>query len=748
MPISHLLQTEVVQSEVVNDSNPFITTANLQDDLNQIRAVIRSILGRSSWLDLSNIKTIDFITNWFNNNVLSNGKLNANRIDYSVVSDVNSYPAVLRNSSTWLKLESFSSYLNSQNKILWSGISFTTSDIDSAISLTSTIATINTRLSNLESSLNNANTQISTLQSSVNSLSTRVTSAETNITNLSTRTTTLESQTSNLDTRVTSLEGRVTALENNSSSGSGSGSGTCSGCVDTTTFNSTISGINSNINQLAQEIQSLSQTYETYGNLLWHPAIFNRQKLNNFLNETETLDNVVNEIFGFYTQTRGLGVSIKEIILPVYLNKFVEKQTNIQNLVKKLLTTLSSSVKISFLLDLTRIPNDYINLLQTNNAFLEYFKYQGIYSVYFYDPYEAKFCTDLNDLSTCTNATEPQVQMLKKAMINSLPSMIENVGVFVRNSLNLNKVFDHSFINVKKKFKDVKFRLITNFFNIYNGPYSEGSETYNIDISKFLSKLEENFDLEIFYLDDLVWLEKYNQSNQPTPNGIFVFNNLSALSSLFGSSISAIDKVVQALKASKRKIALIYDYFDNDLSTFNLSGSSFSFNISDSSLVQKYIIFNDLNPMIEEIDENFYEKVTTLTKNKHYINLLSGEEITTNEGSVKEIYIVSNYLANTSIKIIKAEFGELASSPSLVIDIDATSNQVVVGSSTYSVTYSSSSYNFIKIKIDQAGVSVYFNDEANPIHTSTTSLQGNSVVVNVKNTDPINQLQIYGIFKR
>jgi hypothetical protein len=753
MPVSHLLQTEIVQSEIVNDSNPFITTTNLQDDLNQIRAVIRSILGRSSWLNLNNIKTIDFLTTWFNNNVLSNGKLNANSIDYSVVSDVNSYPAVLRSSSTWLKLESFSSYLNAQNKLLWSGISFTTTDIDSAISPTSTIATINTRLSNLESSLNNTNTQITTLQSSVNSLSTRVTNAETNITNLSTRTTNLESQTSSLDTRVTNLEGRVTALENNSGgSGGGSGgggSGTCSGCVDTTTFSQTISNINNNINQLNQEIQLIESKNQTYGNLLWHPAIFNKQKLNDFLNGIETLDNVVNDVFDFYIQAQeNLNVSIKEIILPVYLHKFVEKQTEIKNLINALLIALPSGVRVSFLFDLTVIPDDYISLLQTNNTSLENLKYQGIYSIYFYDPYEAKFCTDLNDLSTCTNATESQAHMLKKAMINSLPSAIENVGVFVRNSLNLDKIFDHLFLNVKKKFKDVKFKLITNFFNLYNGPYSDGSETYNIDISKFLNKLERDFGLEIFYLDDLVWLEKYDPSNQPTPNGIFVFNNLSTISSLFGSSISAVDKTVQVLKASKRKIALIYDYLDNDLSTFNFSGSSISFNLSDSSLRQKYIIFNDLNTMTEEIDELFYEKVTTLTKSKHYIRLLPGEEISTNEALLTEIYVVSNYSANTSIKIIKARFEELASSPSLVINVNATSSQIVIGSSTYSVSYSSSSYNFIKIKINSADVNIYFNDETTPIHTSSISLQDQSVIINLKNTDSTNQLQVYGVFKR
>ncbi len=749
MPVSHLLQTEIVQSEIVDDSNPFITATNLQDDLNQIRAVIRSILGRSSWLSLNNIKTIDFLTTWFNNNVLSNGKLNANSIDYSVVSDVNSYPAVLRNSTTWLKLESFSYYLNSQNKLLWSGISFTTADIDSAISPTSTIATINTSLSNLESSLNNTNVQLSTLQSSVSSLSTRVTNAETNITNLGTRTTSLESQTSSLDTRVTSLEGRVTALENNSSSGGGSDSGNCSDCVDNTTFSSAISNINNNINQLSQEIQSIENSNQTYGNLLWHPVIVNRQKLKSFLDGIDTLDDVVDELRSFYAQVQGdLNVSIKEIILPIYLHKFTERQTDIRNLIKALLTSLPSGTRISFLFDLTSIPDNYVTLLQTNSSLLENFKYQGIYSIYFYNPYEAKFCTDLNDLDTCTNATEEQAQMLKKAIINSLPSVIENVGVFVRNPLNLNKVFDHLFLNVKKKFKDVKFRLITNFFNIYNGPYSEGSETYNIDISKFLSTLEKDFGLEIFYLDDLVWLEKYDQSNPPTTNGIFVFNDLSVLSSLFGSSISTVDKIVHALKASKRKMALIYDYLDNDLSTFDLSGSSISFNLSDPSLTQKYIVFNDLNTMTEEIDESFYEKVTTLTKNKHYINLLPGEEIRTSEGSVTEIYVVSNYSSDTSIEIIKAKFGELASSPSLVININATSEEIVVESSTYSISYSSSSYNFLKIEINQAGVNVYFNDETTPIHTSSASLQGQSVVINAKNTDLTNQLQVYGVFKR
>ncbi len=636
MPVTHLLQTEIVQSEIVADDNPLITTTNLQDDLNQIRSVIRYILGRNSWLSLGGIKTIDFITNWFNNNVLANGKLNAHSIDYSVVINIESYPAVLRSSNTWIKLEGFSLNINSQNKVLWSGISFTKEDIDSAISQTETIKTTGTRLSNLE------------------------------------------------------------YLETSS----------------------------------------------------WHPVIFNGANVKNFLNGTQNLENAVNEIYNFYSQIRNtLGVFTKEIILPMYLHQFINEQERVKNLVNNLSEALPKGVKLSILLNLTKIPNSYINAFQSNPTFLEDFQYY-IHCLYFYDPYEAKFCSDLNDENTCTQVSDYQAQTIKKAFIIGLPSNIKNIGVFVRHPINMGKIFDHSFFDIKRRFKDVNFRVITNFFNIYNGPYSEGGDTYNVDVSKFLNRLEKDIGLEVLYLDDLVWLEKYNPSDPITVNGVFAFNNVSVISSLFGGSISYLDKVVQALKASKKKMVLFYDYLDNSLSTFNFSGTSFSFNISEDSLINKYVVFNSLNNIYEEIDEIFYEKVSTLTKNKHYIIVSPGEVLQTQGGVLKEIYVVSDYAANISLKLIKANFGEVSISPSLVLNLNASTRQISIGSSSYSVTYDSTSYNFLKIEISDGDVKIFFNSETTPLHVSSLSLQDKVLVVSLENTDSARQLKLYGIFKR
>jgi hypothetical protein len=416
MPVTHLLQTEIVQSETIRDDDPFITTTNLQDDLNQIRAVIRSILGRDSWLDLENIKTIDFLTNWFENNIVEN-------------------------------------------------INITANDAPS-----------------------------------------------------------------------------------------------------------------------------------------WHSVIFNGINIESFLNDTQTLESAVGEVYDFYSQIHDtLNVSVKEIILPVYLYQFVEEQEKVKSLINELLKTLPRSVKLSILFNLTTIPDSYIDTFQSNPNFLEDFEYY-VYCVYFYDPYEAKVCSDSNDRDTCAPISPSQAKMIKRSFVNSLPMAVKNVGAVVRNPLNISKIFDYSLVNVIKKLRNVNFKLITNFFNIYNGPYDSGTDTYNIDISKFLSKLEKDVGIEVLYLDDLVWLEKYDHSNAPTVNGIFAFNDLSVISSLFGDSIGYLDKVVQSLKASKRKIVLFYDHLDNDLSTFGFSGTEFSFNLSDESLRKKYIVFNDFNIMCEDID--------------------------------------------------------------------------------------------------------------------------------------------------
>jgi len=725
MPVSHLLQTEIVQSEIIDDSNPNITSRNLQDDLNKIRSIIRSIIGRSSWTNISGIKTIDFLTDWFNRNVLPNGGISANIIDYTTVLDVNSYPAVLRNSSTWIKLEALSYYINSQNKLSWTGISFTNSDIDSAISLTNTILNINTSLTSLGNSVN-------ALQNSTSNLSTRVSNVESTTTALNTRVANLESTTTSLSTRTAVLESQFSTLGNI--------------FVSNSAFSSAISRVENSLTQANDRIEVLENVFfKSYGNLV----IFNGQKLNDFLNGNDTLNQALAEASSFYYSLIDLlGVVVREIVFPVDFSHFLNNQSEIENFINGFFYSISSRgnrprTKISLLVDLEKIESSAIISIMNYLAFFENKVYRRVEYVYFSNFYEAKVCTDLNDPSSCTDITEDQARALKGAVFSSY----EKIGVFARNTLNITKLFDPMFLNTIKKFKDLKFRLITNFFNIYNGPYTENSETYYIDVSKFLSKLEDDLRIEVFYLDDLPWLERYDPANMPTVNGTFVFNRTSEISSLFGGSIDYLDKVVQTLKASKRKIVLFYDHLDNDLSTFSVSQSGISFNLSDQSLLRKYIIFNNSDVFNEELNEILYEKIPTLTKNKHYISVLPGEKVSTSEATIKEIYIVSNFGSNTNIKLTKSLFGELANTPSLTINIDSDNNTISVESSSYPVSYNSSSYNFLKISIG-SNVDIFFNDESTPIHTSSISLENQSIVIALENTDSTNPLQLYGIFKR
>jgi hypothetical protein len=725
MPVSHLLQTEIVQSEIIDDSNPNISSRNLQDDLNKIRSVIRSILGRDSWTDISGIKTIDFLTDWFNRNVLPNGGVNANIIDYTTVSDVDSYPAVLRNSSTWIKLEALSYYINSQNKLSWAGISFTNNDIDYAISSTNTVSNINASLTSLRNNIN-------TLQTDLSNISTRVSNVESTTTALNTRVTNLESTTVNLSTRTTVLESQFNTLGNI--------------FVSNSVFNLVISGIERNLTQANDRIEILeNSSLKPYGNLV----IFNGQKLNDFLNGNDTSNQAVAEASSFYYSLINLlGVVVREIVFPVDFFHFFNNQSEIESFINEFFYSISNQgnrprTKISLLVDLKKIESSVLTSIINSLAYFEDKIYRRAEYIYFSNFYEAKVCTNLNDPSSCTDITEDQARALKRAIFSSY----EKVGLFTRDTLNLTKLFDPTFLNISKKFKDFKFRLITNFFNIYNEPYTENSETYYIDVSKLFSKLENDLGIEVFYLDDLPWLERYDLNNMPTVNGFLVFNRTNEISSLFGSSIDSLDKVVQALKASKRKIALLYDYLDDNLSTFSVSQGGVLFNLSDQSLLRKYIIFNNSDVFNEEINEILYEKVSTLTKNKHYISILPGEKVSTSEAVVKEIYVVSNFGSNANIKLTKSFFGELASTPSLTINIDSNNNTISVESSSYPVSYSSSSYNFLKISIGSS-IDIFFNDESTPIHTSSISLENQSIVITLENAGSINPLQLYGIFKR
>jgi hypothetical protein len=152
--------------------------------------------------------------------------------------------------------------------------------------------------------------------------------------------------------------------------------------------------------------------------------------------------------------------------------------------------------------------------------------------------------------------------------------------------------------------------------------------------------------------------------------------------------------------------------------------------------------------MTGEINDVLYEQVTALTKNNHYIFVSPGEKIVTDEGVLKEIYIVSDFSANASVKITKSKFGKPASSPSLTITVDASNNSITVGASTYPAGLTTSSYNFLKIQILPANVAIYVNNETTALHTSSVSLDNQSIVLTLENTDTTRNLRLYGIFKR
>jgi hypothetical protein len=161
MPIGHLEPIEVYQVPVNDNLTLPFPSQTISDDINIIRTVIKRILGTSSYINTTSLENLQGlsqfkidITNWKNLISLPSGLVNANSIDYSVVTNPNTYPAILNTNAAWVKLFSFSSFIDPTNKVLWSGISYTSSDIDSAISSTNTITTIQTNINNLLSQLN------------------------------------------------------------------------------------------------------------------------------------------------------------------------------------------------------------------------------------------------------------------------------------------------------------------------------------------------------------------------------------------------------------------------------------------------------------------------------------------------------------------------------------------------------------------------------------------------------------------
>lgn len=160
MAIEHLKQVEVYTSETTNDSVDLTTFSplNIQDDLNVIRTILKNVIGGTNFKDIANIYTLKNLYTWRNTHFTSSG-LKATSIDVSVVADVDNFSFVLSNNSYWQKLKSFSQqYLNTQNKVLWSGIAYTTTELNNAISTLPVITSLQTNVNNLQTSINSIQT--------------------------------------------------------------------------------------------------------------------------------------------------------------------------------------------------------------------------------------------------------------------------------------------------------------------------------------------------------------------------------------------------------------------------------------------------------------------------------------------------------------------------------------------------------------------------------------------------------------
>jgi len=172
MAIGHLEPIEIYQVPVNDNLTLPYSSQTIADDINVIRTVIKRILGTSSFTNTSSLESLQSLTqfktdinNWKNTVSLPSGLIKATSIDYSVVTNPNTYPAILNNNSTWIKLNSFSSNLDGSNKLKWNGLSYTAADIDAAITATTTIT-------NIQSNINSINTQISTINTTISSLQT------------------------------------------------------------------------------------------------------------------------------------------------------------------------------------------------------------------------------------------------------------------------------------------------------------------------------------------------------------------------------------------------------------------------------------------------------------------------------------------------------------------------------------------------------------------------------------------------
>ncbi|AZU97785.1 wac fibritin neck whisker [Thermus phage YS40_Isch] len=359
MAIEHLKQEEVYTSETTTDSLNLTTFAplNIQDDLNVIRTILRNIIGGTNFKDIANIYTLKNLYTWRNTHFTSSG-LKATSIDVSVVADVDNFSFVLSNNSYWQKLKSFSQqYLNTQNKVLWSGIAYTTTELNNAISTLPVITSLQTNVNNLQTSINSIQTNQSIFFQEI--YGTVVSSFSGNQPILD-RLSNLEAQVSNLG-GVSNYGNYINVISTEIYGYSPPPSST----VGTDSILTRLNTVESDINSLQNNIGQIPQIQSDLQNLQNQVGYFDYNDYLNTISEINTNINFLSFVSQFGVKEKlflDIG-KLKVLDLDKTIRNFIESQPapNIANLLNSLKENNIGEVFLLY---------RYINLINSSNITL------------------------------------------------------------------------------------------------------------------------------------------------------------------------------------------------------------------------------------------------------------------------------------------------------------------------------------------------------------------------------------------
>lgn len=396
MAITHLAQTEIANSSNENDTlldtSSVISSDSLEKDLNYIRSVLKKIIGNTNWFDTANTTKLTDISTFINFVSSTANQIKASVIDFSSVSDPNTYSAVLRTSTDWVKLSGIIPGINNLNKLTWEYISFDTSDIDSAIQNTPTIlnlsnsinsnnSNIQTQINTINTTLSSHNTRISTLETNVTdtnnptSLINRVTTAEQNITTNSNNIATINNTIStNINPKIQNLETAVTTLQTNV------------GSFTYVSYTSTINTINQSLSQ--NNITNTQQNSDidalkSFTNLSAVPRLHTALGKNSFIldfKDYNYFDNSLQsntyfvDIFSSFISLLLSGYTVDILYINFPLDKFIVAEIdNLNQVIKRvkesIYTNFGKNIKIGIYIDLYKVfSNTTYNSFSTTSS--------------------------------------------------------------------------------------------------------------------------------------------------------------------------------------------------------------------------------------------------------------------------------------------------------------------------------------------------------------------------------------------